>query len=222
MSAALTSRAISMKNTSILTGQANEVVMSFIEFKNAIKKFTLNAARNKASPTNNTKKALKDDVTTVLYTTDRLEKALKDYSKLNDTYKEKLAGFISQLYDFRIHMLPKIKMELSKKTPDFFYKAKRSNNYMQNLRNNITMRKTRQKTIYNSATGEITKQIEYISIPKLDMTLEAILPEREYSKIHPNAAAAAAANVEGPGNLFGTTEGGKRRRTHKRRHTRRN
>ena len=36
----------------------------------------------------------------------------------------------------------------------------------ENLRNNITMRKTRQKTIYNSVTGEITKQIEYIKFLK--------------------------------------------------------
>lgn len=84
------------------------------------------------------------------------------------------------------------------------------------------MRKTRSTNIVNSAS-RITKPVEYISIPMLDLILQEILPPREYNKIHPNSASTAANNVDGLANLFGHVEGG-RRKTHKRnrRYTRRN
>lgn len=223
MSAAsvLVSRAISTKNSVIATTRADEVAAMFIEFRNIIQKFTIDAKTNKNYPSANTKLKLKEDITTILYVTERLEKALKEYAKLDETYNEKLTKFINQLRDFRIHMVPRIKAELSKNTPQFLYKANRRNDFYQNLRNNITMRKTRPKNIKNSTTGEI-KTIEYISIPQLDRVLENILPERSYSKIYPNMAATAAANVEGPSSLFGNSEGGRRKtRKYRRRHTRR-
>jgi hypothetical protein len=85
------------------------------------------------------------------------------------------------------------------------------------------MRKTRLKNIVNTDTKTILKPVEYISLPMLDRVLEEILPRREYNKIHPNSASAAANNVDGPANLFGHAEGDSRK-THKRirRYTRRN
>jgi hypothetical protein len=200
----LVSRTINTKNSVITTSRADEVVLSFIQFKDAIQTFTLDAKQNKNSPSNSVKHKLKEDVTTILYVTQKLENALKNYAKLNEAYNEKLTKF-------RIHMLPRIKTELSKNKPQFLYKANRRNTFNQNLRNNITMRKTRPKNIKNITTGQI-KQIEYISIPQLDKALEDILPERSYSKIHPYNN--AAANVEGLNSLFGS-EGG-RRKTRKR------
>lgn len=216
----ITARAITEKNIGILTSRADIVARSFIGFKDAIKNFTINSGKNKASPSNITKKALIEDIGVIEYQTKNLESALKAYGKLNPIYKEKLNIFINQLHDFEVHMIPRIKFELSKKTPRFFYKATKGNNFDQNLRNNITMRKTRPKNIINTATNKIKKRIEYISIPQLDMVLSDILPERSYSKIHPNSATAAA-NTEGAAALFGNAEGG-RRHTRKRRYTRRN
>lgn len=224
MSAAstLSSTAISTKNSLVLTTRADDVAISFSEFKEAIKNFSIRARANKNTPSINTKKALKEDVSVVMYSADKLEKALKNYGKLNADYQEKLEKYINQLKDFRVHMVPKLQSELLKKEPQYFYKIKRTNNFQQNLRNNVTMRKTRPKNITNSTTGAIIKPIEYISMPQLDMVLSDILPERSYLKIHPHALAAAAANVEGPANLFGSNSGG-RRKTHKRRrHSRRN
>jgi hypothetical protein len=209
----LVSRTINTKNSVITTSRADEVVLSFIQFKDAIQTFTLDAKQNKNSPSNSVKHKLKEDVTTILYVTQKLENALKNYAKFNEAYNEKLTKFINQIKDFRIHMLPRIKTELSKNKPQFLYKANRRNTFNQNLRNNITMIKTRPKNIKNIKTGQI-KQIEYISIPQLDKALEDILPERSYSKIHPYNNAAAAANVEGLNSLFGS-EGG-RRKTRKR------
>jgi hypothetical protein len=202
--------------------KADNVATAFIGFKNAIQKFAENSGRNKnaSTSTSNTKKALKDDMDVVLYQTGALEQALKEYVKANPASGERLNIFIRQLKDFRIHMIPLIITQLRKPVPDFAYKANRKNTHFQNLRNNITLRKTRQRG-YTSANGQRV-EIEYVSIPGLDMALLDILPEKSYAKIHPNAAATEAANVEGPAALFGEGEGGRRRKTHRRRHSRRN
>lgn len=200
--------------------KADNVATAFVEFKNAIEQFTIDAGKNKNAPTPNTKQALKSDMDIVLHRTQGLQDRLSEYVRAYPDSKERLDVFIKQLRDFRMHMLPLIITELKRKTPEFTYKASLRNTHFQNLRNNITLRKTRPRG-YTSANGQRV-EIEYISIPGLDMALHDILPKSSYDKIHPNAAAAAAANVEGPGALFGEGEGGRRRRRHSRRKTRRN
>jgi hypothetical protein len=218
----VTSNASSVKNTVIFTTKADEVAITFKDFKDAIIGFTISAKENKNFSSNITKKNLKDQLDIVILTTSRFEDALKNFYNLKKIYtsddeknKEMLRNFKRQLQEFRIYMLPRLKTELSKKVPVFTYKAHIKNTFPQNLRNNITMRKTKPKNTKDQATGQL-KPIEYISFANLDRLLEEVLPKRSYNKINPNNTALAAANVEGPVDLFKNTDGG-RRKTYKRR-----
>jgi hypothetical protein len=107
-------KALTSASEMTLTTKANEVAMAYIGFRESILKFTLNSKRNKNSSTNNTKRILKEDTTIISYQSKKLEKALKEYAKINKEFEDKLSSFIRQLNDFRIHTLSRIQSELEK------------------------------------------------------------------------------------------------------------
>jgi hypothetical protein len=222
----LTARAKSMATNMADMVKADELAIAFKDFKKSIEDYTVALYDNKQTNTTETRKILLENAETINVTCQKMEKALRDYSKtVSPEYKAQLDGFSALIRSYRIHIVAKLIEQLKSKTPTYFYKEKRTNTFNQNLRNNVIIRKTRQKSYTNSTTGKDVV-IDYISMPRLRGLLEDILPERSLSKMN---STSRTEDVENIGKLYETSsKGGRHRKTyrkkriHRNRHTRRN